>query len=627
MAKIKSLSETVSNKISAGEVIERPASVVKELVENSIDSESDMILIEVLNGGKDKIRVKDNGTGIEEDDLELAFSRYATSKIKNINDLYSIKTLGFRGEALASIAAVSRVEASSRSTDSLKGKYLKLEGGKVIKKETVGISCGTDIVVRELFYNTPARLKYMKTINTEFGHISNIINREALAYPEIRFTLVHNDNKVFKTPGSSKLIDVIYSIFNNEVVENSIPLKYEDRFIKLEGYISSPDFHRSSRIHEYFFVNKRAVYNNLLCKGVEEGYHGLLPSGKYPIVFINIKLNQILVDVNVHPTKREIKFSRGKIIKDVLRKGIRKTLEINNPATKIKLESENKGKKIKHIKKEKLFSEIDEKTINKNGIKSSHDYLKEEKTKYNQGHKGVSNEINEMEKKVFPVEEHSSPKKYSILNKERRDADEERKYSQAKDKSKIIKEILGQINNTYIIVTGIDGIYIIDQHNAHERVIYEKLYKHYNKREIKSQTMFHPVNIELTLSEIEIIKKHLTALNDIGLKFEPFGGKTYLLQEIPVILKNKPVKETIRELIDKIIKEGKTGDRADIIKNTISCLSCKSAIKAGKKMAEKEMEELVVALFKTKNPYRCPHGRPIIIHLSEKEINKKMGRY
>lgn len=627
MAKIKSLSETVSNKISAGEVIERPASVVKELVENSIDSESDMILIEVLNGGKDKIRVKDNGTGIEEDDLELAFSRYATSKIKNINDLYSIKTLGFRGEALASIAAVSRVEASSRSTDSLKGKYLKLEGGKVIKKETVGISCGTDIVVRELFYNTPARLKYMKTINTEFGHISNIINREALAYPEIRFTLVHNDNKVFKTPGSSKLIDVIYSIFNNEVVENSIPLKYEDRFIKLEGYISSPDFHRSSRIHEYFFVNKRAVYNNLLCKGVEEGYHGLLPSGKYPIVFINIKLNQILVDVNVHPTKREIKFSRGKIIKDVLRKGIRKTLEINNPATKIKLESENKGKKIKHIKKEKLFSEIDEKTINKNGIKSSHDYLKEEKTKYNQGHKGVSNEINEMEKKVFPVEEHSSPKKYSILNKERRDADEERKYSQAKDKSKIIKEILGQINNTYIIVTGIDGIYIIDQHNAHERVIYEKLYKDYNKREIKSQTMFHPVNIELTLSEIEIIKKHLTALNDIGLKFEPFGGKTYLLQEIPVILKNKPVKETIRELIDKIIKEGKTGDRADIIKNTISCLSCKSAIKAGKKMAEKEMEELVVALFKTKNPYRCPHGRPIIIHLSEKEINKKMGRY
>src|SRR5690554_66828 len=563
MAKIKSLSETVSNKISAGEVIERPASVVKELVENSIDSESDMILIEVLNGGKDKIRVKDNGTGIEEDDLELAFSRYATSKIKNINDLYSIKTLGFRGEALASIAAVSRVEASSRSTDSLKGKYLKLEGGKVIKKETVGISCGTDIVVRELFYNTPARLKYMKTINTEFGHISNIVNREALAYPEIKFTLVHNGIEVFKTPGSSKLIDVIYSIFNNEMVENTIPLKYEDRFIKLDGYISSADFYRSSRTHEYFFVNKRAVYNNSLCRGVEEGYHGLLPSGKYPIVFINIKLNQILVDVNVHPTKREIKFSRGKIIKDVLRKGIRKTLEINNPATKIKLESENKGKKIKHIKKEKLFSEIDEKTINKNGIKSSHDYLKEEKTKYNQGHKGVSNEINEMEKKVFPVEEHSSPKKYSILNKERRDADEERKYSQAKDKSKIIKEILGQINNTYIIVTGIDGIYIIDQHNAHERVIYEKLYKDYNKREIKSQTMFHPVNIELTLSEIEIIKKHLTALNDIGLKFEPFGGKTYLLQEIPVILKNKPVKETIRELIDKIIKEGKTGDRAD----------------------------------------------------------------
>lgn len=621
MAKIKKLPETVANQISAGEVVERPASVVKELVENAIDAESNKILIEVLDGGKEKVRVKDNGNGIEEEDLELAFSRYATSKIKSVNDLYSIKTLGFRGEALASIASVSRVKIISRTRDSVKGNFLKMEGGQVVEFKPVGAPIGTDITVLDLFYNTPARFKYMKTVNTEFSHITNIINREALAYPGIIFNLKHNGNEVFNTPGTGKLIDTIYSIFNQELADKLIPINYEDRFIKLDGYIVSPDYSRSSRAFEYFFVNKRTVYNQFLSKGVEEGYKGLLPTGKYPVVFISLKLNQILVDVNVHPTKREIKFSRNEIIKDVVKKGVRQALDGNDLAPKFKL----KGKKQMEDNKPKEKRVVQDKLIfteGKNSAEINETAVNEEVS--------IHNKEIELFKEKSPIyNKNIEYKKQFIVkdnNRVKENAVQGQKDLIGEESVGPIKKILGQIKATYIVAEGVDGLYLIDQHNGHERVNYEKIYNQYNEKEIKSQSMIIPVTIDLTLPEIEVLNRYLDDLVKLGLKIESFGGNSYLIQEIPVFLKNRPIKELLREIIDTLLEEGKTKSKAEIIDNTIACISCRSAIKAGSKMEINEMEKLISELFKTQNPYRCPHGRPILIHLTDQEINKGLGR-
>jgi len=355
MGLIKQLTENVSNQISAGEVVERPSSIVKELIENSIDAGSTKILVEIDNGGRDKVRVKDNGSGIAEDDIELAFARYATSKIEEVNDLYSINTLGFRGEALASIASVSKIKISSRTTDSMKGTYMQLNGGKVIKKEATGTQVGTDIIIEDIFFNTPARFKYLKTINTEFSHISNIVSREAMAYPHIQFNLIHNDNQVLKTPGTGNLLDIIYSIYGQEMVDMLIPIEYEENYVKLSGYIAKPEFTRSSRIYQLFFVNNRPVNNRCLNRGVDKGYYSLLPSGRYPVVVMKVKLNQILVDVNVHPTKREVQFSRDEIIENVVKKGIKASLSELNLAPKFK---RDKSKDI-NKKKEKRLQSLD----------------------------------------------------------------------------------------------------------------------------------------------------------------------------------------------------------------------------------------------------------------------------
>jgi len=634
MAKIKRLPETVANQISAGEVVERPASVVKELVENAIDAESTIILIEVDDGGRERIRVKDNGKGIEEDDLELAFSRYATSKIEKINDLYSIKTLGFRGEALASIASVSRLEISSRSQDALKGNYLKLEAGKVLERKPVGVPPGTDITVYDLFFNTPARFKYLKTINTEFGHITNIVNREALAYPEIQFILKHNGKEVFKTPGTGKLLDTIFAIFDQELVDKLIPLNYEDRFIKLDGYLASPDYYRASRSYEYFFVNKRTVYNLILSQGIEEGYRGLLPPGKYPVVFLNLKLNQILVDVNVHPTKREIKFSRDEIIKDVVKKGVRQALEGKDLAPRFKLKSSRNnnerpdrgedGLESGHQERENNVSPIVQKRFvfePQNSTKKTDEFPDKTFEKVLPAKNVKIERVNEG-KSVYNKDKENHGVKPLI---DKQIIEQQIEQQSTEGVFGPVKRVLGQIKATYIVAEGIDGLYLIDQHNGHERVIYERIFTQYNQREIKSQSMIVPVAMEMTLPEIEIFQKYQEEFSNLGFKLEPFGGNSYLIQEIPVFLKNRPVKEIVRELIDTLM-EGKTRKQAEIIENTIAYISCRSAIKAGSKMERAEMERLIKELFLTSNPYRCPHGRPILIHLTDQEIDRGLGR-
>lgn len=630
MGVIKRLPEIVANQISAGEVIERPASIVKELVENSIDAGSKEITIEVENGGRDSIRVKDDGKGIAEDDLELAFDRYATSKIENVNDLYSIRTLGFRGEALASIASISKVEIFSRSSDSLKGSKMLLEGGEIIKKAPAGVPVGTDITIRDIFYNTPARYKYLKTIETEFGHISNIVSREAMAYPEIKFTLIHNKREVLKTPGTGNLLDAIYSIYGEELVNNLIELEYEESYVKLSGFITRPNYTRSSRNHQIFFVNKRTVYNRSLSRGVEKGYQGLIPPGRYPVVFLNLKLNQVLVDVNVHPSKREVKFSREEIIEKIIEKGVRTNLSRINTAPQLKVRKQ-KGDSFQEIK----FDFDNYKPLDTNGRRSNTELSDDNKyfadKPYFTENKQAGGKVAEenIKKDIRNNFYREKQPEYFIYNPEVKSIPEERvKTNYETDKPPLpgINRIFGQILNTYILAEGTDGLYIIDQHNAHERVLYEKKYAEYRQQEILTQGLLVPVNIEVTLAEKKIIEKHFDLLNKLGIKIESFGSNSYIVTELPLLLKNLPGQVIVREIIDRLLENDRKLQPADLIDDLITLMSCKAAIKAGKYLDMREMIELVAELFNTENPERCPHGRPIIIHISNEDIARSMGR-
>jgi len=618
MGIIKQLPELVANQISAGEVIERPASIVKELVENSIDAGSTEIIIEVENGGKDSIRVIDNGKGIADDDLELAFARYATSKIETVSDLYSIRTLGFRGEALASISSISKVEIYSRSKDSLKGSRMLLEGGEIIKKEPAGIPVGTDITIKDIFYNTPARYKYLKTINTEFGHISNIISREALAYPEIKFTLIHNKREVLKTPGTGELLDAIYTIYGEEIINQLIKMDYEESYIKINGFISRPDYTRSSRSHQLFFVNKRTVYNRSLSRGIEKGYHGFIAPGRYPLVFLNIKLNQVLVDVNVHPSKREVKFSREEIIEKIVEKGVKKTLSQVNTAVQLKI---NKRREAKFQETRFNFKEyLDRPNLYPGQIGSEERAREIHSTNIQANDKQESAE--KAKDNLITLTEKRDNISGSRTRTDKRVIGEEK----APFRAGKIKRIFGQILNTYILAEGTDGLYIIDQHNAHERVIYERYFNKFNQEEIIRQALIVPVNIELTTGEAELINKHLSLLNKLGIKIETFGSNSFIVTELPVFLKNISGNVIVREIIDRIIENRQSHQAAELITDLISLMACKAAIKAGKYMDMREMEELLLDLFKTENPERCPHGRPIIVQISNADIARSMGR-
>lgn len=640
MSDIKQLSEDVANQISAGEVVERPASIVKELVENSIDADSSRILIEIENGGKDKVRVKDDGTGIKRDDIELAFSRYATSKIKKVSDLYSLNTLGFRGEALASIASVSKLTAISRYKDSVKGVKIIYNGGEKLKKEVVGAPIGTDITVEELFYNTPARYKYLKTRNTEFGHISKIITQEALAYPEVDFKLEHNGRTVLSTPGTGKLADAIYAIYGEEIFSKLVELEYKDQYIRVEGFIARPSLTRSSRIHEMFFVNKRAVYSRTLSRGVENGYQGLISKGKFPVVFLFVKLNPILVDVNVHPAKKQIKFSRNKVIEKVLKEGIRKKLAEINPAVQYKMKENNDGQINNKSKvKNKNKNKVKENNNKENNNKVKNNQSKEDNMEFNFGNeqadkttkkakkvtdKLINNKKNIKKKKIIYK---SNSKNSETYKSDRSEIDDQTSSENIDDKSNInIKKVMGQIFLSYILVEAEDGLYIIDQHNAHERILFDKFFNKYKKNSSLSQKLLTPVNLELTPGEVELLNKNTDSLKKLGFQLESFGGNSFLIQAVPTILNNKPAKEIIREIIDRLVNDGDLKNGAELIKDIIEFMACRTAIKANRRLNDEEIEKIVNDLFKTKNPFRCPHGRPILIRMSRKEVDRGVGR-
>ncbi|MDZ7672533.1 MAG: DNA mismatch repair endonuclease MutL [Halanaerobiales bacterium] len=597
MNDIIQLPETVANQISAGEVIERPASIVKELVENSIDAQSEHITVKIKDGGKEKIQVIDDGSGIKPDQVKLAFSRYATSKIESADDLFSLSTLGFRGEALASISSISKVEVISRHKDEVKGKKLVIEGGEIKEDTTIGAPVGTNITIRDIFFNTPARYKYMKTTRTEFRHISDILNKEVISFPNINFKFYHDGKNLLDTPGNGKVKDTIYSIFGKEMTDNLIYINHKEQFVNIQGYIGEPSYNRSSRIHQYFYANGRSVESNLLSKALENGYKGYIDKNKNPIGFIFIDLNPILVDVNVHPTKRRVKFSRYQTIMDVLKNAVKAKLDSINTVKKFQFkndknkvqykndtldfnkESSNKKGKEKEYKKEQLFKE----SKNNN---------------YNDTRTVIKNYQN---------------------NRDDIDLDLEFDLK--------ITKIFGQLYNTYIMVEAEEGLYLIDQHNAHEKIIFnELLEKHNNDKKINSQTLLTPVNIELSNTEMDIVMNNQSIFEKLGIHYEQFGPKSIIVNEIPTYLKDKDQKEVIRETIDEIVKKNKNIEKSKLIDQALKYVACRSAVKAGEMLPNNQIKYIVNNLFKLKNYDRCPHGRPILLILSKEEITKEIGR-
>ncbi|CCU79156.1 DNA mismatch repair protein MutL [Halanaerobium saccharolyticum subsp. saccharolyticum DSM 6643] len=637
MGVIKQLPQNVANQISAGEVIERPASIVKELIENSIDAGAKNIEIKIEDGGRDLIKVKDDGHGILADDIESAFNRYATSKIENIDDLYSLYSLGFRGEALASIASVAEIEMISRHQDSDQAVKIKLKGGEILDKKPVGSTIGTEIIVRDLFFNTPARYKYLKTTTTEFSHISKIVSAEATANSDLSFKLYHNGRQILSTPGNGKLKDTIYAVYGSEIAENLIPIDIEDRYIKLSGYLCRPELSRSSRSHELFFVNGRPIFNNLTAKAVETAYNKLIDPGRRPIVFLFIKVNPILVDVNVHPAKREVKFSRSQIIFDVIKKAVRNTLRENDPTTRIKLnQSQNYAKE-----NQKNDEEVEREQLFKDNHKDNQK-TKKNKSERNNYHKSFSNSSNKRDyQKNINYGSNADNKNY---NSNQQNLDQNNS-DYKKDFKQLIKEnenneyslenveaeesyfkFLGQIFNSYLLIETDQGLKIVDQHNAQERILYERFYAEYNKKDKASQSLLLPVKIELSAEEREVVRQYEEEIKEIGIDFSDFGNKTILIQEVPVLLKNMSTRNIIEELIAELAEAGKTKSAAEVQKSMLEYLACRSSIKAGQPLTKKESIQLIKDLYKTENPYRCPHSRPVMINISREEIEKGLGR-
>jgi DNA mismatch repair protein MutL len=567
---IKVLSPQVAAKIAAGEVVERPASVVKELLENALDAGAGQIAIETKGGGLESIRITDDGCGIAAEDVETAFGRYATSKITSVEDLDGIATLGFRGEALASIAAVAQVDLTTGIKESAVGDSLTLKEGLVVRHIQQARPHGTTITVRDLFRNVPARLKFLKSTATENSHIANVVSQYALAYPEIRFFLNIDGRTALQTTGSGKLIDVILEIYGLETAHRMLEISggevgWQDGQavpITVTGMVGAPSVNKAGRDSLSFFVNRRVIGSRLLTRAVEEAYQGLLMQGRHPIAIININLPPSEVDVNIHPTKAEVKFQNERAVFTAVQRAVRSVLVTTAPVAKIE----------------------------------------ESQKQYTGQSSGMTQPLWSV-----PAKENGSVQSSSS--------------AQSPKLTLPLLRVLGQAAGNYIVAEGPDGLYVIDQHAAHERIMYEKLLAEKATRGIQVQGMLEPYSFEVTPPQDEMLKAEAGRLQDFGFTIEAFGERTYLVRAVPSVLKDGDWLPALREILDS--PRGKTTDVEDDI---IKSLACHSAVRAGKILTDDEMRELIRQLEQVNLPNTCPHGRPTMLHLSIGQLEKEFGR-
>lgn len=637
MGKIRKLDDQLSNLIAAGEVVERPASVVKELVENSIDANSTSIEIQLEEAGLSKIRIIDNGDGIAEEDCLVAFERHATSKIKDENDLFRIRTLGFRGEALPSIASVSEL-ALITSTGDAPGTHIVIKGGDIIKQGKTASRKGTDITVQNLFFNTPARLKYMKTVHTELGNITDIVYRIAMSHPEVAIRLFHNGKKLLHTSGNGDVRQVLAAIYGMQVAKKLIPIQAESLDFTIKGYVTLPEVTRASRNYMSTIVNGRYVRNYVLMKAVQAGYHTLLPVGRYPIGFLSIEMDPMLVDVNVHPAKLEVRFSKEQellqLIEETLQEAFRKVQLIPDAAVstrkKEKDVSVQEQFQFEHAKKqEPSLPEI----ILPTGMMD----IKEEQPK---SETPVWNEPKQEWKAPVVKEEQTWVPPQPVKEEVTYDdvaIDEEEYELEEREETEVIEEIemngndlpplypIGQMHGTYILAQNDKGLYLIDQHAAQERINYEYFREKVGRVANEVQELLVPYRIDLSLNEYLRVEEHIEELKKVGLFLESFGHQSFIIRSHPAWFPKGQEVEIIEEMIQQVLKLKKV-DIKKLREEAAIMMSCKASIKANQYLTHDQIFALLEELRTTTNPYTCPHGRPIVVHHSTYELEKMFKR-
>ena len=641
MPNIAILNQETIDKIAAGEVVERPCSVVKELVENAIDAGSTAITVEIKEGGISFIRITDNGCGIERDQVAVAFYRHSTSKIRSAEDLLTVKSLGFRGEALSSISAVARVELITKTYDELTGTRYVIEGSKELSNEEIGAPDGTTFIVKDLFYNVPARRKFLKTAQTEGSYISDMVEKLALSHPDISFKFINNNQTKLHTSGNGNRKDIIYHIFGREISSSLLEVKHECEYFKVEGFIGKPVITRGIRNYENYFINGRYVKSNILSRAIEEAYKSFLMQHQYPFTVLYFTFFSEL-DVNVHPTKMELRFDNNNEIYVELCDTIYAILSRKEMIPEVPVDSTPAPKKIVHEYKEPIPEPFEKRRINEVRAAESRSVYGQSVTSAAKA-PAVNEQLTDNTSKLQTAKASASALVAGTGNSVELAPETSTAYEPAQvvtgtqqtlgdydkvfltESSKKQFSIIGQLFKTYWLIEFEDKLYIIDQHAAHEKVLYEKTMARLANKDFTSQRISPPIVMTLDARECEMLEKYRPQIEQFGYEVEHFGGKEYMISAIPDNLFNIDMKDLFIEMLDDF--SNSTGRQTpDIITEKVASMSCKAAVKGNDKLTLPEINKLIDELLSLDNPYNCPHGRPTIISMSKYEIEKKFKR-
>ena len=623
---IEVLNQDTINKIAAGEVIDRPSSVVKELVENAIDANASAITIEIKEGGISFIRVTDNGTGIDGKEIKTAFLRHATSKIKRIEDLICVSSLGFRGEALSSIAAVSQVELITKQQNSINGYRYVMEGGVEQSLEEVGVPDGTTFIVRNLFYNTPVRRKFLKSAQTEAGYVGALVEHLALSHPDISFRFISNNQNKLHTAGNMNLKDIIYEIYGRDITKNLLDINGKTQDIAIIGYIGRPSLCRGNRLYENYFINGRYIKNNMITKAIEESYKGYMMPHNYPFTAIHFQINPVIMDVNVHPAKMELRFTQNDYVYNFVFDTIRAILRNTELAVETQLSfdkntmlEKNSDYQTSNPIKDTINLQDKTNLFESTKIENQADYEKmdnaADKTKARFPEPFEVNRSNEMiqeENKEYKIKQENE-KQLSLFENPLLKAQKESDY-----------KIIGQLFETYWLIEYEDKFYMMDQHAAHEKVLYERYMRHLKEKKMDCQMIAPPVIVELSIGEEQTLNDNIDIFQKIGFEIEAFGSKSYKITGIPADLPNIDLQQLFVDILDQIKKNNPMA--LDIITQRVATMACKAAVKGNNRLSENEVKQLICELMQTENPYNCPHGRPTLLVMSKYEVERKFKR-
>lgn len=661
MANIQVLDQITIDKIAAGEVIERPASIIKELVENAIDARASAVTVEIKEGGISFIRITDNGCGIPKGEVPLAFLRHSTSKIRSVDDLSTVASLGFRGEALSSIAAIAQVELITKTKDEVTGTRYRIEGGAEKSIEDTGAPDGTTFLVHQIFYNTPARRKFLKTPMTEASHVSELMTRLALSHPEVSIQFINNGQEKLHTSGNGKLKDIIYHVFGRDIANNLLETNERIDGIQVQGFIGKPIISRGNRNYENYFINGRYVKSNIIAKAIEDAYKDFTMQHKYPFTALHFTMDGTDLDVNVHPTKMELRFSNQQGVYNFIYNALKQTLSEPELIPRVELpDAKPVVQKINSIVETKqvqstmpVMQETKQPAMEE---EKNLDYfmkkMRERVTAYHQQalevkptpqpsvvQESVNYEalpasqpvaVNEpapeqltVAKEPMSEQAVATREKKSVVIEKQLDFFEEKLLTK-----KAVQEykIIGQLFETYWLVEFHEQLYIIDQHAAHERVLYEKTLRGMKDREFTSQYLSPPIILNLSMQEEETLNTHMDIFTNIGFEIEPFGGDSYAIRAVPDNLFSIAKKELFTEMLDQLVDGIHSSLAPDIVAEKVASMSCKAAVKGNSRLSAAEVETLIGELLELENPYHCPHGRPTIIAMTKRELEKKFKR-